>query len=72
MDFSLDPLVQKNIKLQGSFSHNWGTWERVLRLLASGQLDIGPVIGGIWPLGEWRQAFEAMHSGKILKALIKP
>jgi L-iditol 2-dehydrogenase len=72
MDFSLDPLVQKNIKLQGSFSHNWSTWERVLRLLASRKLDIGPVIGGIWPLGEWRQAFEAMHSGKILKALIRP
>jgi L-iditol 2-dehydrogenase len=72
MDFSLDPLVQKNIRLQGSFSHNWTTWERVLRLLASGKLDVGPVIGGVWPLEKWRDAFGTMHSGRILKALIKP
>jgi len=71
-DFSLDPLVQKNIRLQGSFSHTWSTWERVLRLLASGQLDIGPVIGGVWPLAEWREAFEAMHSGRVLKSIVKP
>jgi alcohol dehydrogenase/L-iditol 2-dehydrogenase len=72
MNFSLDPLVQKNVKLQGSFSHTWNTWERVLRLLAAGKLDVSPIIGGVWPLEEWREAFEAMHSGKILKALIKP
>jgi L-iditol 2-dehydrogenase len=72
MNFSLDPLVQKNVRLQGSFSHTWSTWERVLRLLASGQLDVAPIIGGIWTLEEWREAFEAMHSGRILKALIKP
>lgn len=72
MAFSLDPLVQKNVRLQGSFSHTWSTWDRVLRLLASGQLDIGPIIGGVWPLAEWREAFETMHSGRILKALIKP
>jgi len=72
MNFSLDPLVQKNVKLQGSFSHTWTTWERVLRLLATGKLDVGPIIGGAWSLDNWREAFEAMHSGSILKALIKP
>lgn len=72
MNFSLDPLVQKNVKLQGSFSHNWSTWERVLRLLAAGKLDVAPIIGGVWTLDKWREAFEAMHSGRILKALIKP
>jgi alcohol dehydrogenase/L-iditol 2-dehydrogenase len=72
MGFSLDPLVQKNIKLQGSFSHTWSTWERVLRLLATGKLDVTPIIGGVWPLAEWREAFEAMHSGRVLKAVVKP
>lgn len=72
MDFSLDPLVQKNVRLQGSFSHTWTTWERVLRLLAADRLDVGPVVGGVWPLDKWRDAFEAMRAGKILKALLKP
>ena len=70
--FSLDPLVQKNIRLQGSFSHTWTTWERVLQLLATKLLDINPILGGKWPLESWREAFEAMHSGKIAKALLIP
>jgi L-iditol 2-dehydrogenase len=72
LDFSLDPLVQKNITLQGSFSHNWPVWERILRLLSTGALNVRPIIGGVWPLAEWKDAFEAMHSGRIAKAVLKP
>ena len=70
--FSLDPLVQKNVTLRGSYSHNWPIWERVIRLLASGQLDVQKIIGGIWPLDDWHEAFEKMHSGQIVKAVLKP
>lgn len=72
LGFSLDPLVQKNITLQGSFSHNWPIWERVLALLASGQLDVRPVLGGVWALEGWHEAFEKMHAGEIVKAVLKP
>ncbi|MCI0332094.1 MAG: zinc-binding dehydrogenase [Planctomycetes bacterium] len=71
-NFSLDRLVQKNVTLQGSFSHNWPIWERVIRLIASESLDVRPITGGVWPLSEWREAFETMHSGKIVKAILKP
>ncbi|MDX1964550.1 MAG: zinc-binding dehydrogenase [Pirellulales bacterium] len=69
---SLDPLVQKNITLHGSFSHNWPIWERVLRLLTAGLLDVRPIIGGIWPLADWHTAFEKMHAGEIVKAVLRP
>jgi alcohol dehydrogenase/L-iditol 2-dehydrogenase len=69
---SLDKLVQKNVTLQGSFSHNWPIWERVIRLIASGKLDVGRITGGVWPITEWHDAFETMHSGKIVKAILKP
>jgi len=72
LDFSLDPLVQKNVTLQGSFSHHWTIWERVLALLASGQLDVKPIIGGKWSLEDWHEAFEEMHSGRIVKSLLQP
>ena len=62
--FSLDRLVQKNITLQGSFSHNWPIWERVIRLIATGALDVRPITGGVWPIAEWHEAFETMHSGR--------
>lgn len=72
LDFSLDPLVQKNVTLQGSFSHNWPIWERVLALLASGQLDVRPIIGGVWNLSDWRIAFEKMHRGEVVKSVLSP
>jgi len=72
LGFSLDPLVQKNVTLQGSFSHNWPIWERVIALLASGRLDVGPIVGGVWPLERWHDAFEQMHSGAVVKAVLAP
>jgi alcohol dehydrogenase/L-iditol 2-dehydrogenase len=72
LNFSLDPLVQKNITLQGSFSHNWPIWERVLALLASRQLEVGPILGGVWGLEGWHEAFEKMHEGEIVKAVLRP
>lgn len=72
LNFSLDALVQKNVTLQGSFSHNWPIWEKVLALLASGKLDVTPIIGGVWKMEDWQEAFEQMHSGKVVKSVLKP
>jgi alcohol dehydrogenase/L-iditol 2-dehydrogenase len=72
LGFSLDPLVQKNVRLQGSFSHNWPIWERVIALMASGQLNVKPIIGGVWPVTQWHEAFEKMHKGEIVKSVLKP
>jgi alcohol dehydrogenase/L-iditol 2-dehydrogenase len=72
LGFSLDPLVQKAVTLQGSFSHNWPVWEQVLTLLATGKIDLTPLLNQVSPLVEWRQAFEAMHAGEIVKGVLKP
>ena len=72
LNFSLDALVQKNVTLQGSFSHNWPIWEKVLALLASGTLDVNPIIGGVWTFSDWHEAFEQMHTGKVVKSVLKP
>jgi len=72
LNFSLDSLVQKNVRMQGSFSHHWVVWEKVLSLLSSGKLDVRPIIGGVWPLNSWQEAFEKMHSRQIVKSLLNP
>ena len=72
LGFNVDPLVFKNVTLQGSFSHNWPVWERVIALLANGQLDVKPIIGGVWPVTEWREAFEKMHRGEVVKSVLRP
>ncbi|MEZ4580705.1 MAG: alcohol dehydrogenase catalytic domain-containing protein [Caldilineaceae bacterium] len=71
LNFSLDPLVQKAVTLQGSFSHTFGTWERVIRLMGSGQLNLDPVIGGVYAIDEWETAFAKMEEGENVKSVLK-
>lgn len=72
MNFSLDPAVQKNVTIQGSFSHNWPIWERVISMIASGQINLDPVIGRVGALAEWRECFEKMQSGEFVKTILAP
>lgn len=70
LDFSLDPLVGKAVTLQGSFSHTYPTWERALGLIATGQVNLKPVIGGVYPLADWREAFVKMEDGDNVKSVL--
>ncbi len=69
---SLDPLVGKGVTLQGSFSHNWPMWEKVIAMLASGQIVLDPILNRVSSLADWRGAFDAMGSGEIVKAVLQP
>ncbi len=69
--FSLDRLVAKAATLQGSFSHTYTTWERVLSLMGTGQLDVSPLVT-LYPLEEWHAGFEVMEHLEIPKAVLLP
>lgn len=71
LGYSLDPLVGKNLRLQGTFSHSWGTWERVLTLMGAGKLKLAPM-RRIFPLEAWREAFHAMERRHTVKSLLLP
>jgi len=71
LGFNLDPLVAKAVTLRGTFSHTWATWERALRLLADGTLDVKPLVNP-YPLERWQEAFARMEHGEIAKAVLIP
>ncbi len=72
LGFSLDPIVKKAVTINGSFSHTYPTWERVIALLASRELDVAPLVGLHAALPNWQQGFEGMHEGNIVKAVLYP
>jgi alcohol dehydrogenase/L-iditol 2-dehydrogenase len=72
MNFSMDPLVKKAVTLQGSFSHTWAVWERVLAMLGTGQLDPRPYLSKVSSLEEWKPSFDGMHDGALIKAVLTP
>ena len=69
---NVNPLVQKNIRLQGSFSHNYPVWERVIHLLDRGVTHPKKIVGLTTALDGWREAFDAMHEGRVIKSVLIP
>jgi L-iditol 2-dehydrogenase len=69
--FSLDPLIAKAARLQGTFSHTYATWERVLTLLARRQIDARSLFR-TFSLLDWRSGFEKMDSLAIAKTVLVP
>ncbi len=68
----MNPLVQKNVRLQGSFSHNYPVWERVVHLLDAGLTKPELIVGLKTGLPDWRRAFDAMHHGEVIKSVLLP
>jgi L-iditol 2-dehydrogenase len=72
LGFNLDPMVQKAVTVQGSFSHNWPIWERVIHMIASGQVNLDLIISRVAGLPDWNNCFEKMQSGEYVKAVLNP
>ena len=68
----VNPLVFKNVRLQGSFSHNYPVWERVIQLLDRGVTMADTIVGLRAPLAGWREAFDSMHDGRVIKSVLLP
>ena len=68
----VNPLVFKNVRLQGSFSHNYPVWERVIHLLDRGVTCADSIVGLRSPLAGWREAFDSMHDYRVIKSVLLP
>jgi L-iditol 2-dehydrogenase len=68
----MNPVVLGNLRIQGSFSHNYPVWERVIHLLDRGLTVPEMIVGLRSPLGGWREAFDAMHERRVIKSVLLP
>jgi L-iditol 2-dehydrogenase len=68
----INPLVQRNVHLQGTFSHNYAVWERVIHLLDRRVTMPETIVGLRAPLESWRSAFDAMHRRDVIKSVLLP
>jgi threonine dehydrogenase-like Zn-dependent dehydrogenase len=41
-------------------------------MLASGQLDVTPILNRVAPLTDWKTSFDDMDNGKVVKVVLKP
>lgn len=73
-DFDLNNLVtMKGVTLHGIAGRRlWETWYQMRALLASGAVDLSPLITHEFPLSRWQEAVETMASGKSGKIVMYP
>jgi alcohol dehydrogenase/L-iditol 2-dehydrogenase len=70
-NFSLDPLVHKEVQLQGIFSHNWEMWETVIKMIERGTLNLKPFQPMHLPFERWQEGFEGMNDNRYLKVVLE-
>jgi len=68
-----DQVIFKEARLFGVTGRElFRTWELTTTLIATGMVDVNPVITHRFPLGRFEEAFEAMSSGRSAKVLLLP
>lgn len=72
LSVDMNPVVHRNVRIQGSFSHNYPVWERVIHLLDRGLTRAEAIVGLRAPLEGWREAFDAMHDRRVIKSVLLP
>lgn len=66
-----EAIIQREIEYIGSRSQKPSSWEKALDLLAQGAIDADKMITKIYPLEDWRDAFETVMAGNDIKVLVQ-
>ena len=64
--------VRKSATLHCTYSSSFPAWEMALSLAESGKVRLKPLITHDVDLQEWEKAFDALASGKGVKAVLRP
>lgn len=68
-DVPLDLVLYKQLRVFGSLGHSLMTWDRVMRILEHGTVELRAVVTHVLPLSHWEEAFalcESRQAGKVL------
>ncbi|MBT9332384.1 zinc-dependent alcohol dehydrogenase [Paracidobacterium acidisoli] len=72
IQFPIDQIFYKQLKLNGSVCYTARTWERMMKIYAEGRIRLNDLISDKLPISEWRKAFELCRDRKALKVLMYP
>ena len=69
-EINWDTVIFKGLHLKGVYGREvFDTWYKMTQLLRSG-LDISPIITHRYPVNEYEEAFEVVHSGECGKVIL--
>jgi L-iditol 2-dehydrogenase len=83
---NLDRIPYNNLSVRGSWgwagmeyadqavrmATGWHSWERALKIMAMGKIDLKPIVTRNIRMEEWREAFEALEAKQEIKVMMYP
>ena len=86
LEVNLDRIPYNNITVRGSWgwagmeyadqavrmATGWHSWERALRIMAMGKIQLEPIVTSHITLEDWREAFERLEAKKEIKVMMYP
>jgi len=70
--WNLDQVCYKELTVTGSNASVPSAWDRALKLMADGLVRTAPLVSGVYPLTEWRAAFDVFEQGTGVKTVLQP
>ena len=71
-EFPWNDAMFKACRIQFNYSSDFDAWERTLAMMASGKINVRPLITHHFPLHKFDESFKQMEAGEALKILINP
>ena len=72
MAFDLDLALMKEVNISNSYASERTSWERALRLLEYGMIDVEPLVGSRIKLENWEEGFRRLEDKLDFKVLLAP
>tara|TARA_B100001250_G_C19775356_1_gene779261 strand:+ start:187 stop:1230 length:1044 start_codon:yes stop_codon:yes gene_type:complete len=67
---NFDKIIRKNIRLQGTFSHNYNIWEKCINLLKTKKIELQDLISAKTNISNWKKSFDLLQKRKAIKILM--
>lgn len=68
----LEKVCMKELKITGSFGSKWTSWEKAIRLVADGRINLKDLAWKALPVTQWRDAFNEFENKEGLKLILQP
>ena len=72
LEIDFEKVAYKELKVSGGIGQRRAAWERALRFMAGGLIEVERLVSHHLPLDEWQAGFEMMERQEGLKILLRP
>ncbi len=72
IDVDFHNIKKKELTVQGSHAQIPTSWEKAIRLVRLGKVNVDAIISHVFPMSQWEDAFEVVKNKQGLKVMIDP